>query len=103
VGIELPAVAIFKGVADKLISTYPFTQLYYGRLIRGEVNEPMSGKNCQHIKIVRQLPVHLVGRVIRAQIRRIYKEDYARYVLILFKNLLVVTGGDGQPVEIATA
>ena len=103
VGIELSAVAIFKGVANKLISTYPFTQLYYGRLVRGEVNEPMSGKNGQHIKVVRQLPVHLVGRAIRAQVRRVDQEHDTRHVLVLLKYLPVVTGGNGQPVEIATA
>ena len=53
VDIELPSVAAFKGVADDLVLAYPFTKLHYGRLVRCEVNEPMSGKNGQHVKVIR--------------------------------------------------
>jgi len=53
VGIELPPMAVLKGVADEPILSYPFAKLYYGRLVRCEVNEPMSGKNGQHVKVIR--------------------------------------------------
>lgn len=53
VRIELSAMAVLKGVTDKFVFTYPFTKLHYRRLVRGEVNKPMSGENGQHVKVIR--------------------------------------------------
>ena len=103
VGIELPAVAGFKGVSDELVLAYPFTKLHYGRLVRGEVNEPMSGENGHHVKVIRQLPVHLVGLTSRTQVWGIDEENHTRHILVSLKYLLIITGGNGQSVEIVAA
>lgn len=91
VGIELPAVAVFKGVADEFVLAYPFTKLHYGRLVRGEVNEPMSGENGQHIKVIRQLSVHLVCFAVCAQIWRVNEEHHIGYILVLLEQLTIIT------------
>ena len=85
VGIELLTVAVLKGVADELVFTYPFTKLHYRRLVRSEVNEAMSGENGQHVKVIRQLPIHLVGLAIRTQVWGI-DEDTTPGTPLYFSN-----------------
>jgi len=85
VGIELLTVAVLKGVADELVFTYPFTKFHYGRLVRGEVNKPIPGENSQHVKIIGQFPVHLVGLTICTQVWGI-DEDTTPGTPLYFSN-----------------
>lgn len=100
VDIELLMVAVFKGVAYNFILTYPFAEFYYRRLVRGEVDEAVTGEYGQHIKIIGQFPVHFVGLTICTQVWRIDEEHHTRHVLVLLKQLLIITGGNDQPVEV---
>ena len=95
-GIELTAMAVLKRVADGLIPAHPVAQFNDGRLVRGEVDEAVSGKHRQHIEVVRQFPVHLVCLAVRAQIRRVNQEHNAWHVLVSLKHLPVVAGGNGS-------
>ena len=69
-------------------------------LVRGEVNELMPGKDSQYIKVIGQLPIHLVRLALRTQIGGINEENYIRCALVPFKQFLVIAGSNAQPFEI---
>ena len=94
--------AVPERVAKVRVSAHPVAQLYDRGLVRGEVDEAVSGEYCQHIEIIGQIPVHSVGLAVRAQIGRIDEEHHARHILVTLKHLLIITGGNDQSVEIVT-
>ena len=102
-GVKLPTVAILERVAKIRVSAHPVAQLYDRGLVRGEVDETVPGEDCQYIKIIGQFPIHPVGLAVRAQVWRIDEEHHIRYILVSLKHLLIITGGNGQPVEIVAA
>ena len=102
VRIELSAVAVPERVAKVRVSAHPVAQLYDRGLVRGEVDEAVSGEYCQHIEIIGQIPVHSVGLAIRTQVWGIDEENHTRNILVSFKHLLIITGGNDQSVEIVT-
>ena len=103
VGVKLPTVAILERIAKIRVSAHPVAQLYDRGLVRGEVDEAVPGEDYQYIKIIGQFPIHPVGLAVRSQIWRIYDEHHALHVLLTLKHLLLITGGNGQPIEIVFA
>ena len=92
--------AVFKGITDKFIFTYPITELNNGRLIACKIDKAVSGKHGEYIEVVGELPVCFVGRGVGGEIRWVDKEYHTGHVFILLEQLTIVARGNDESVEI---
>lgn len=50
----------------------------------------MSGKNCKHIKIVSEFPIHIVCAAVGTEIRWIDEEHYSWSIFVFIKQHTIV-------------
>ena len=98
--MELYFRTVLERVADNFFSTYPIAQLKDRGFIRGKIDEAVPGKHREHIEVVGELPICLVGRGVGGEIRRVNEEHHTGHILILLEQLTVITRSNGQPAEV---
>ena len=76
-----------KRVAGKCRGRHPVHQLDDLRLGRGKIDIGLAVQHLQHVEVVAQLPITLVGPYLRRQVWRIHNEHHPLRMAVLIEQL----------------
>lgn len=97
----LAAFGTGKRVAGKCRGRHPVHQLDDLRLGRGKIDIGLAVQHLQHVEVVAQLPITLVGPYLRRQVWRIHNEHHPLRMAVLLEQLAIIRPHDLHALQIA--
>lgn len=88
-------------VGKAVLPVKPRTEFDDTAFVRREIEIVGAIEGVQHIEVVGQMPIALVGECLRGEIGRVDEETDMRLRGVLGEELSVVGVGNGEPIEIA--
>ena len=88
-------------VGKAVLAVKPRTEFDNTAFIRCEIEIVGAVEGVQHIEVVGQMPIALVGECLRGEIGRVDEETDVGCMDVLCEEFAVVLAGNGEPVEVA--
>lgn len=88
-------------VGKAVLPVKPRTEFDDTAFVRCKIEIVGAVEGMQHIEIVGQSPIPLVGECLRGEIGRVDEEADVRFVHIFAEEVAIVLAGDGEPVKVA--